>query len=91
MLGRQRLPGARPGQLPRGDLRLRRSDYDRADLARWACEIRGHGFREAFVFFKHEDEGAGPRMAADFIAVSEETGAPRRARATKGEADRDAG
>ena len=34
-------------------LRLRRSDYDRADLARWACEIRGHGFREAFVFFKH--------------------------------------
>jgi uncharacterized protein YecE (DUF72 family) len=66
-----------------GYLRLRRPDYDRAALADWALDIARMGWREAFVYFKHEDEAAGPRMAADFLVVAAEsaasTRAPRRA------------
>ena len=54
-----------------GYLRLRRPDYEREDLASWAQRIRNQPWSEAFVFFKHEDEGAGPRMAADFLATTE--------------------
>jgi uncharacterized protein YecE (DUF72 family) len=43
-------------------LRLRRSDYDGDALADWARRIALHDLEQAFVFFKHEDEGAGPRM-----------------------------
>ena len=50
-----------------GYLRLRRSNYDRAALASWAGEISARGWNDAFVSFKHEDEGAGPRMAAEFF------------------------
>ncbi len=49
-----------------GYLRLRRPDYDDADLARWAEHVRGQDWERAFVFFKHEDEGAGPKMAERF-------------------------
>jgi uncharacterized protein YecE (DUF72 family) len=52
-----------------GYLRLRRPDYEDADLARWAEEISGVGWRRAFVFFKHEDEGAGPKLAARFREI----------------------
>lgn len=49
-----------------GYLRLRRPDYDDADLARWAERVASTGWERAFVFFKHEDEGAGPRLAGRF-------------------------
>ena len=49
-----------------GYLRLRRSDYDEAALDAWAEQIRAQPWKEAFVFFKHEDEGAAPRMALAF-------------------------
>ncbi len=57
---------------PYGYLRLRRSDYDRAALTDWALRIDALGWREAFVFFKHEDAGAGPRLAAEFVAATEQ-------------------
>ena len=47
-----------------GYLRLRRADYDDAALATWAARIRKQTWREAFVFFKHEDEANGPRLAS---------------------------
>jgi len=75
----------------RGYLRLRRPDYDRAALASWALEIAQRRWQEVFVFFKHEDEGAGPRMAADFLAVFAETRTPRRAKARPGERQRETG
>jgi len=53
-----------------GYLRLRRPDYADADLARWAEEIAALDWRRAFIFFKHEDEGAGPRLAARFREIS---------------------
>jgi uncharacterized protein YecE (DUF72 family) len=49
-----------------GYLRLRRQDYDDAALGAWAERLRGLGDRweAAYVFFKHEDEGRGPALAA---------------------------
>ncbi len=54
-----------------GYLRLRRMSYKKADLARWAAKVQTQSWEEAFVFFKHEDEGAGPKLAAQFIEASE--------------------
>ena len=53
-----------------GYLRLRRADYGDSDLRNWAERIRGQGWSEAFVFFKHEDEGKGPQLAARFVELS---------------------
>jgi uncharacterized protein YecE (DUF72 family) len=49
-----------------GYLRLRRQDYDAAALRSWADRLKGQRFEEAFVFFKHEDEAAGPALADSF-------------------------
>jgi uncharacterized protein YecE (DUF72 family) len=55
---------------PFGYLRLRRPGYGAADLARWADAVRVQPWERAFVFFKHEDEGAGPRMAMEFLEIA---------------------
>ncbi len=52
-------------------VRLRREAYAREDLAAWATRIHARELEEAFVFFKHEDAGAGPRLAAEFVALAE--------------------
>jgi uncharacterized protein YecE (DUF72 family) len=50
---------------PWGYLRLRRQDYDDAALDAWAARLRDQSnWSETFVFFKHEDEGRGPALAA---------------------------
>jgi uncharacterized protein YecE (DUF72 family) len=46
-----------------GYLRLRRPDYGEAELAAWADRIRAQNWTDTFVFFKHEDEATGPRLA----------------------------
>lgn len=51
---------------PFGYARLRRESYDDAVLDEWAARFRDAGWEELWVFFKHEDAGAGPRLAADF-------------------------
>jgi len=53
-----------------GYLRLRRADYDDADLGRWAERIAALDWTRSFVFFKHEDEGAGPRLASRFREIA---------------------
>jgi uncharacterized protein YecE (DUF72 family) len=53
-----------------GYLRLRRPGYTEAELAAWAGLIAGFGWSEAYVFFKHEDAGAGPRLAESFQALA---------------------
>jgi uncharacterized protein YecE (DUF72 family) len=62
-------------------LRLRREAYPREQLAAWAGRIRARDLEEAFVFFKHEDAGAGPRLAAEFAEVAERGEGRRVARA----------
>ncbi len=45
-------------------LRLRGSAYDDGALRHYIDALRGLAVDEAFVFFKHEDEGVAPRLAA---------------------------
>lgn len=50
-----------------GYLRLRRTDYAEADLDAWAGRIAAQRWGRAYVFFKHEDEGKGPKLAAALL------------------------
>lgn len=43
-----------------GYLRLRRAAYTDAELAQWLERIRAQRWERVFVFFKHEEEAAGP-------------------------------
>jgi uncharacterized protein YecE (DUF72 family) len=52
-----------------GYLRLRRPDYSNAELKRWVKRVRKQDWRDAFVFFKHEDEGKGPQMAKRMLEL----------------------
>ena len=56
-----------------GYLRLRAAAYADTDLARWLATIRAPDadWREAFVFFKHEESGAGPALATRLLALLE--------------------
>jgi uncharacterized protein YecE (DUF72 family) len=49
-----------------GYARLRREDYDDVALAEWGRRLRQPGWQGCWVFFKHEDAGAGPRLAERF-------------------------
>lgn len=46
-----------------GYLRLRRAGYDRDALRGWVERIRAQPWSDAYVYFKHEDTGSGPRFA----------------------------
>lgn len=50
---------------PFGFLRLRKTDYTDEELRAWAARIRPalDAGRDVFCYFKHEGEGASPRMA----------------------------
>jgi uncharacterized protein YecE (DUF72 family) len=52
-----------------GYLRLRKVAYGAGELEEWAQRIRQPDWTDVFVFFKHEDEGTGPRLAKQFEAV----------------------
>jgi len=53
-----------------GYLRLRRPDYGDAELKRWGEHVRQQDWKDAFVFFKHEEEGKGPQMAKRFLELT---------------------
>ncbi|MEO7192973.1 MAG: DUF72 domain-containing protein [Vicinamibacterales bacterium] len=52
-----------------GYFRLRDEGYVTEDFSRWADAVAAQAtvWDDAFVFFKHEDEGKGPAFAAAFI------------------------
>ncbi len=52
-----------------GYLRLRREDYSEQALRAWKAAIAAQPWTEAFVFFKHEDEGAAPRLAKKLLTL----------------------
>ena len=54
-----------------GYLRLRREAYDDAELTAWVERVKGQNWRAAYVFFKHEDESAGPKLAQRFLELAQ--------------------
>ena len=52
-----------------GYQRLRRTDYSDAQLQAWRERIAKQNWSDAYVFFKHEDEGKGPAFAKRFLAL----------------------
>jgi len=52
---------------PWGYARLRRTEYPGDSLAVWRQRIERQPWSEAYVFFKHEDEGKGPLFARQFL------------------------
>ena len=52
-----------------GYLRLRREDYEKADIARWAkfIEAQEKLWSDTFVYFKHEESGMGPQLATQLM------------------------
>jgi uncharacterized protein YecE (DUF72 family) len=80
--GLRRRRQARPA---RGYVRLRAADYPIDQLRAWADTIGAQPWQEAYVFFKHEDEGAAPVLARQLLAIvhglapEEVARAPRRA------------
>ena len=53
-----------------GYLRLRRVNYSEENLTDWLGRIRDQNWKETFLFFKHEDEGTGPKLAAHFVELT---------------------
>jgi len=53
-----------------GYLRLRRPDYGDPELKQWAERVHQQTWHDAFIFFKHEDEGMGPKMAKRFLELA---------------------
>jgi uncharacterized protein YecE (DUF72 family) len=52
-----------------GYLRLRRPDYGDKEMKSWLRRLRKLDWRDVFVFFRHEDEGKGPRLAKRFLKL----------------------
>lgn len=54
-----------------GYLRLRREDYQDADVARWSEAIKAHGaqWSDAFIYFKHEESGIGPKLGQQMMKL----------------------
>jgi uncharacterized protein YecE (DUF72 family) len=53
-----------------GYVRLRRVSYSESELKEWITRMRAQKWKETFVFFKHEDEGTGPKLAAQFLNLA---------------------
>jgi uncharacterized protein YecE (DUF72 family) len=54
-----------------GYLRLRDEGYEKKDLEEWAKRVQdlGKGWQDAFIFFKHEESGIGPKLAQEFLTM----------------------
>ena len=54
-----------------GYLRLRREDYTTADVERWArfATEQAKQWKEAFIYFKHEEAGIGPKLAKQMLEL----------------------
>ncbi len=54
-----------------GYLRLRRQDYEEADIRKWAETVLAlqNQWNHVFVYFKHEESGLGPKLAKQMMQV----------------------
>jgi uncharacterized protein YecE (DUF72 family) len=57
-----------------GYLRLRREDYGKINVEHWVQFIREQetNWRDAFVYFKHEENGIGPKLATQMMDLLEQ-------------------
>ena len=55
-----------------GYFRLRDEGYSKKQLEQWAAHVRelGPSWKDAFVFFKHEESGEGPKLAQRFAELT---------------------
>jgi uncharacterized protein YecE (DUF72 family) len=58
-----------------GYLRLRDEGYDEAGLRDWMTKVQalGSAWTDAYVFFKHEERGVGPKLAREFLRLAPDT------------------
>jgi uncharacterized protein YecE (DUF72 family) len=54
--------------------RLRDEGYQQADIERWAHAVTGLGAGDAYVYFKHEEQGLGPDFARRFEDATRRSG-----------------
>lgn len=54
-----------------GYLRLRKDDYADDELRGWLDRIRAQPWTAAYVYFKHEDEGAAPKLALRLMELAD--------------------
>ena len=61
-----------------GYVRLRDEGYSDEGLREWAKRIQalGSAWTDAYVFFKHEEKGVGPKLARDFLRLAPDTASP---------------
>jgi len=53
-----------------GYLRLRREDYSKIDIEHWVEFVRAQrGWDDVFIYFKHEEAGIGPKLAAQMTEL----------------------
>lgn len=54
-----------------GYFRFRDEGYSQEDLKRWVETVKrlGDGWRDTFVYFKHEESGIGPALAHEFASL----------------------
>jgi uncharacterized protein YecE (DUF72 family) len=59
-----------------GYLRLRREDYEKRDIVRWAEYVQSlkQRWSHSFIYFKHEESGKGPQLAG---LMAQELGLPQ--------------
>ena len=52
-------------------VKRRKAKQRRAEvpLLSWSQQIADQAWQHAFVFFKHEDQGVGPKLAKQFIEL----------------------
>jgi uncharacterized protein YecE (DUF72 family) len=54
-----------------GYLRLWDDKYTKERLSKWLSRIRSQKWRDAYLFFMHEDEGVSPKLVARFMKLAE--------------------
>jgi uncharacterized protein YecE (DUF72 family) len=61
-----------------GYIRLRDEGYDEAGLRDWMTKVQalGSAWTDAFIFFKHEEKGMGPKLARQFLQLAPGTAHP---------------
>ena len=61
-----------------GYVRLRDAGYTSEALGEWVTKIQalGSAWTDAYIFFKHEEKGVGPKLAREFLQMAQRTAHP---------------